>query len=166
MGNPHFVSNQDLQRPTCREFCTDFSFDQSATVILQNQENKFSVRVDQRDTNQLDGSGLLGTSSRWMAKMHSDNQYVSLQNKRTKRYMRMWEDQGQVHVDAKGVAGDKEHDDRCRDGACRWKVHKHHAYVRLESRKYPGKYLAVEDGEVRVGTGGKYTRLTVKSQHE
>jgi len=150
----NLVKSEGIQRPKCKAFCRNYGFKKTRTVLIQQNVNKYSIRVDPDNKKELDGMGGAGHYAQWEAIPSEDGKTVQLKSKKTGKYLRMLT---KNTIDADGSG---------KEDPSRWVIHEKDGYVLLESKKYEGKYLAVNKDakKVVVGKGKKRSQLKLKRQ--
>jgi hypothetical protein len=105
-----------------------------------------TIRINPDKQNDVDAEGLTGEWAHWKVHLHDHGKKIQLQSVKTGKYLRIHN----TEVDAQGVGGEFTF----------FKVHRlSNGYAKLESEKYPGKFIAVDKNGVRSGDGGPYCRL-------
>merc|ERR550525_1898215 len=152
----NLVKREGIKRPKCKQVCSTDRFSQESTVLIQQMVNKYSIRVDPDQKETLNGMGGAGSYAQWTAMPSEDGETVMFKSVKTGKFIRMLTED-KISVDGQGQ-GD----------VCRWKIHKDKGVVKLENKKWPGKYLAVSsDGKtIKVGAGGALSRLSVKRENK
>eukprot|EP01084_Bolivina_argentea_P211841 360246_1 len=144
----NLVSKEKITRPACKKWCTLYQFKKKNTVILQQIVDKFSIRANPKSPGQAAKDGSVGGWAQWEAQPLSNGAQIKLKSLKTGKYLRL---RDSSTVDIEGTGGVN----------CPFKVKKDGSYTKLESVKFPGKYIAVDQNGVRVGTGGEWTRLKI-----
>jgi hypothetical protein len=118
-------------------------------VVLKHHLGK-TIRVHPDKLEDADSEGGTGEFARWQAELDGD--YVKFKSVKTGKYLRIWQNGKDVDVDGGGGP------------FTLFRVHVVEApnVVKLESERFSGRYLAVnEHGKVIVGEGGNYCVIRV-----
>jgi len=153
----NLVHKEQITRPECQVFCHKYEFNTDHKIIvISNFVNQLSLRTNNADTNNVNFQGGLYEFSNWDATLIKDGpqRWVKLKNKKSDKFLRFNSD---TEIDATGSSGTT-------DNAV-FKVHKlSDDFYRLESKKFPGKFIRVtEDGKkVSVGNGsGDHSKFKI-----
>ena len=182
----NLVAEAGSERP-CWNFCDEYGFASEKRVIVEHVLDPWgALRVMPEDTDEIDLDGSVGDLARWdvhkvierpevpeliippgatpqvralleqkQAELEeqADEQeqvFFKFESVETGQYLRITSGD---EVDARGTGGE-------------WTLFKRHEdgnYVKLESKAFPGSYIAVDrdSRSVRVGTGGRWCRFKV-----
>jgi len=122
-----------------------YMFAMDNTVVVYHPLQK-TIRVHPQNENHADAEGGTGEYARWKVHLHDHGKKIQLQSEKTNKYLRIHDN----HVDVEGIGGEFTF----------FIVHRiSNGYAKLESEKYPGKYIAVDNDGVRIGEGGPFCRL-------
>lgn len=120
------------------------------TVILENRLGEH-IRIKDENSTQLLNVGGKGTLAQFEANPSDGGKYVTLQNIANKKYLQIINDGNDINCGGDDISFGK------------FKVHPVEGpnHVRLESEKYPGKFIAVDQNGVIVGKGDKPSLFTI-----
>jgi len=132
-----------------QHFKNHYEFKVDNTVVIQHRQNGnfqgfHSIRVNPAD-DEVVMKGGKGDLAQWKVERQGGNK-IMLKSTKTGKYLRIHGDK----LNAGGNGGQN----------CPFKVHKGNGpAVKLESVRYAGKYIAVDNNGIRIGNGGDHCKL-------
>jgi len=132
------------------EFAAPYDFDANDVTVVLRHSLDANLRAAVQHPGEVNKDGGYGTWARWSVKTRNQNGTLEAQfkNEKTGDFLRITKDK----VDAGGKGGP----------LCWFRVHfQNVGYVKLESVKHEGSYVAIDKDGVRIGKGGPWCRLNV-----
>jgi len=122
-----------------------YLFAMDNVVVIYHPLGK-TIRINPLKHSHADAEGGVGEFARWKVHLHDHGKKIQLHSEKTGKYLRIHDNQ----IDVEGVGGEYTF----------FIVHRiSNGYVKLESEKHNGKYIAVDKDGLRVGEGGSWCRL-------
>ena len=120
------------------------------TVVLEHRLGA-QIRIEDESKDGLSSDGGKGTLAQFEANPIDGGKYVTLQNLGNKKYLQIINDGNVINCGGDDITNGK------------FKVYPVEGpnHVRLESEKFPGKFIAVDESGVIVGKGDKPSLFTI-----
>ena len=131
-----------------------YQFAVSGKEVVVQHPHSGHIRVSPNNTSLADGGGGEGKFARWRIYLEAGN-HCRLQSIHTGKYLRLW--RGGREIDVNGGTGP----------FTKFKIvyHNRPNGVRLESARFPGKYIAVNPNRtMKIGSGGQHCNLWIKRE--
>eukprot|EP01083_Nonionella_stella_P253166 871414_1 len=135
-------------------FNLPYQFKQSGRLVVVQHSHNGHVRVSPNNMGQADGGGGHGAFAQWRI-MLEGGQHCRLQSTKTNKYLRIFRNGNVIDVD--GGTGP----------FTKFKIHYHSRPngIKLESDRFPGRYLAVNPNRtMKIGGGGHHCNLWIKRE--
>lgn len=138
-------------RGHAKPFTHPYLFSMKNVAVIEHCEYKFLSVNDENDKDTR-ANGDRTERSQWEVEPSEQGTYVKLKNVKNGKYLRIHDKFLGDDVDTEGDGGP----------LCMFKVHTVDApnHIKLESTKFPNKFIAVDGGKVRVGKGGPHSVFT------
>jgi len=128
-------------------FWDPYNFTQPDIAVIRHPVGQ-SLGIWHNDLTKPNPRANIEQYAQWLIRPDPHGKEARLQNIKSMKYLRIHEG-SDIDVDGNG---DKE---------CVFHLHKESTGVfKLESKEYPGKYIAVDNEGVKLGEGGPWTRLS------
>ena len=128
-------------------FDANYGWKHPKTIVMKHPGGRH-IRVNPEDLDEADADGGKGKFAQW--EIEKDGDEFKIKSKHTGKYLRL-KSEDEVDVGGGGA------------GKCKFTIDKptdENNIVRIQSVKFPGRYIAVRDGKVKTGGGGKFTHIT------
>eukprot|EP01084_Bolivina_argentea_P227378 384013_1 len=123
------------------------------TVVIQHSHNGH-IRVSPNNMGYVDGGGGHDGYAQWTIHLCRDP-FIRLQSKKTGKYLRIW--RGGKEIDANSGTGPF--------SKFKYHMHSHPNGIKLESDRFPGRYIAVNPNRtMKIGSGGYHSNLWIKRE--
>ena len=135
-------------------FNLPYKFQMSGREVVVQHRHNGHVRVSPNNTSLADGGGQTGQYARWKIFLEGGS-HCRLQSVRTGKYLRLW--RGGREIDVNGGTGP----------FTKFRIHYHSRPngVKLESDRFPGRYIAVNPNRtMKIGSGGMHCNLWIKRE--
>jgi len=135
-------------------FQAPYEFKVSGREVVVQHSHNGHIRVSPNNLGYADGGGGTGQFARWRVILEGGN-HCRLQSVKTGKYIRIW--RGGKEIDVSGGTGPFT--------KFRFHYHSRPNGIKLESDRFPGRYIAVNPNKtMKIGSGGHHCNLWVKRE--
>lgn len=135
-------------------FNLPYKFQMSGREVVVQHKHNGHIRVSPNNLGMADGGGATGGFARWRIHLEGGS-HCRLQSVKTGKYLRLW--RGGREIDVNGGTGP----------FTKFRIHYHSRPngVKLESDRFPGRYIAVNPNRtMKIGSGGHHCNLWIKRE--